>query len=134
MSFNVEDAVGKMNPSKLDELISSFDKDRNFFGSHTGEDEAMKFRDEFVSDFPSDKVSEMNIDEYVFGRTNASTDQTDKDTFCYRLEFNIPSAIQRGGEISKITYIPLSSHEPFKIDLAFLISSSIFVNFISGNE
>lgn len=79
----------KHNITNLEDLIIGYDKDRDFFGSHISEEEAMKLRDRFVADFPPAKTLEMNIDDYVFGKIDPNTGQNDQDTFCYRLEFGI---------------------------------------------
>ena len=38
---------------------------------------------------PADKILEMNIDDYVLGKIDPNTGQTNQGTFCYRLEFGI---------------------------------------------
>jgi hypothetical protein len=79
----------KSNITNLEDLILAFDKDRNFFGSHISEEDAMKLQSQFISDFPADKILEMNIDDYVFGKVDSETGQIDQGTFCYRLEFGL---------------------------------------------
>ena len=73
----------------LEDLIHAFDKDRNFFGTHISEKDALKVQSQFISDFPSDKILEMNIDDYCFGKIDHNTGQSNQRTFCYRLEFEI---------------------------------------------
>ena len=75
------------NITNLEDSISAFDKDRSFFGPHVSEEDAMKVRSQFLSDFPADRILEMDIDNYVFGKIDPNTGQTDHGTFCYRLEF-----------------------------------------------
>jgi MoxR-like ATPase len=75
--------------TNLEDLIYAFDKDREFFGPHISEEDAMKLRSQFISDFPSDKILEMNIDEYCIGKIDPNTGQSNQRTFCYRLEFGI---------------------------------------------
>jgi len=86
---DVKGAVGEMNPSELEELISSFDKDRYFFGPHTSEEDAMKLQAQFTFDFPPAKILEMNIDDYVVGKIEPNTGQKNQNNFCYRIEFEI---------------------------------------------
>jgi hypothetical protein len=75
--------------TNLQDLILIFDKDRNFYGPHIAEEEAMKMRSEFVSDFPADKILEMDVDEYVLGKLDPNTGSTRKSTFCYHLDFGL---------------------------------------------
>lgn len=55
----------------LENLITVFDKDRNFFHKEVTE-EAMKFRAQFISDFPPDKILDIKIDDYVEGKKLAT--------------------------------------------------------------
>ena len=76
-----------LNIINLEESISAFDKNRSFFGPVISEEDAMKSQSQFVSDFPADKILELNIDDYVAGIVDPNTGQTDRSTFCYRLEY-----------------------------------------------
>jgi hypothetical protein len=82
-----EDEFEKSNITDLEDLISAFDKDRDFFGPHISEENAMKSRSVFVSNFAPNTILDMNIDDYVFGKIDPNTGHTDQGTFCYQLEF-----------------------------------------------
>ena len=74
---------------KLEDLILAFDKDRDFLGPHISEDDAMKIRAQFVTDFPPDKILETKIDRYVIGKRLENTNERNRTTFCYQLEFGL---------------------------------------------
>ena len=73
----------------LEDLILAFDKDRNFFGAQTPEEDAMKLQAQFLVDFPPTRISEMNIDDYVIGKIDPNMGENDEHNFCYQLEFGI---------------------------------------------
>src|SRR4030095_3350091 len=81
----------EMELSKVENLIASFDQNREYFGPlMQREEEATKSRLKFVTDFPTEKILDMNINNYVFGRTDPTTGEVDESTFCYRIEFRVP--------------------------------------------
>jgi hypothetical protein len=91
---------GKKNIIDLENLIIEYNKNRELFGkSKITEKEAMEIRSQFVSDFPPDKILDIEIDNYVIGKKVADTDEPNRKTFCYRLEFGLPGfgAIGGGG-------------------------------------
>ena len=49
----------------------------------------MEIRSQFVSDFPVDKILDIEIDNYVVGK-KLDTGDPNRKTFCYRLEFGLP--------------------------------------------
>jgi MoxR-like ATPase len=74
-------------PLQLEELIEAFDKNRNLFDpNRTPLDELEKLRSAFVSDFPLEKILQLELDEYVAGKPDPNTGGVNKSTFCYRLE------------------------------------------------
>lgn len=74
-------------PLHLEELIEAFDKNRNLFDpNRTPLDELEKLRSAFVSDFPLEKILQLELDEYVAGKPDPNTGGVNKSTFCYRLE------------------------------------------------
>lgn len=79
----------KTTIADLEDLIQAFDKDRNVFGSHISDKDAMKLQAQFISDFHPDKISDMSLDDYALGKIDPNTGETDYGTFCYRLEFGI---------------------------------------------
>jgi hypothetical protein len=46
----------------------------------------MELRSRFIPDFPPDRISEMQIDDYCVGKIDSSTGEPNRRTFCYRLE------------------------------------------------
>jgi hypothetical protein len=90
LSVNVKASGSVINASKIEELISSFDKDRNYFGPYkTSEEGKNKLRTKFISDFPPNSILDMKIDDYVFGKIDPETGNSNKSTFCHRLEFEM---------------------------------------------
>ena len=84
--------------TKLEALIAAFDNDRNYFGTTKySEKERMDKRSEFISDFPPEKLSNLQLNRYVVGKINITNGEADKTTFCYRLEFGIPGFGNIGG-------------------------------------
>jgi hypothetical protein len=83
-----KEPLDKRSITNLEDLILDFDKDRNFYDA-PAEEEAMKMRSEFVSDFPADKILEMNVDEYILGKLDPNTGSARKSTFCYHLDFGL---------------------------------------------
>ena len=74
-------------PADIEELIKKFDLDKKLFSEEwKTEEEIKKERDDFVEQFPQDKISEIKIDQYVQGKPIPITEETNKTTFCYLLE------------------------------------------------
>ena len=84
--------------TNLEDLILSFDKDRNFLGIHISEEDAMKLRAQFISNFPPDEIPEIKIDNYVQGKRIQDTNERNRNTFCYHLEFGLEGLGALGGE------------------------------------
>ena len=71
---------------KLKKLISEFVKNKKCFEiRRESQKERDWSRDEFEDDFPIDGILNMDLDDYVVGKPKPSKD-TNRDTFCYRLE------------------------------------------------
>ena len=88
----------KKNIIDIEQLIREYNKNRELFGkSKVTEEQAMKLRSRFISDFPPDKILDMYIDNYVIGKKVANTDEPNRKTFCYRLEFGLPGFGALGG-------------------------------------
>ena len=82
----------------LENLILEYDKNKDILGKRKiTEKEAMQLRSEFISDFPSDKILDIKIDNYVEGKKLQDTDEPNRKTFCYRLEFGLPGFGSLGG-------------------------------------
>ena len=64
----------------LEKLILEYDKNKELFGKRKiTEKEAMKLRSQFISDFPPDKILDMEIDNYVIGKKlQIQVNQTEK--------------------------------------------------------
>jgi hypothetical protein len=75
--------------TNLEDLILKFDQDRKYFGDRISEEDAMKVRDRFVSDFPADKIMDMKIEDYVVGKIDPRTGLKNENNFCYRIEFKV---------------------------------------------
>jgi hypothetical protein len=87
---DIKYVVGELSAGKLGELISSFDKDRNYFGPYkTSEEEKVKLRAKFISDFPREQILDMDIEDYVFGKIDPKTGTSNDSTFRHRLEFEM---------------------------------------------
>ena len=79
------------NTIDLENLIFEFDKNREVLGKiPKSESESMKYRSEFISKFPTDKILEIEIDKYIIGKKVAETNEINKNTFCYILEYGLP--------------------------------------------
>ena len=75
---------------QLEELISSFDKNKNLFDpNRVSKEEKERIRTKFVSDFPAQNILEIPLDRYVQGRKDPNTGEVDESTFCYRLEHEL---------------------------------------------
>ena len=71
----------------LEKLILEYNKNKDFFGKRKiSEEEAMQLRSAFINDFPIDKILDIPIDNYVQGKKLKDTNETNKKSFCYRLE------------------------------------------------
>lgn len=73
--------------SQIQDLIRAFDENRTLFApDRLTAQEREKLRSEFVSDFSKEKISNLQLDEYVPGKPDPNTGAVNKSTFCYRLE------------------------------------------------
>jgi hypothetical protein len=82
----------------LEELILAFDKNKRLFDpERLSDQERENIRLEFVSNFPVDKIQNMELDEYVIGKQNPRTGSTNKQTFSYGLEDGLPGFGGVGG-------------------------------------
>ena len=97
---------------QIQDLIKAFDKNRTLFKpDRLHEQDLEKLRTSFVSDYSSEKISTLKLDEYVAGKHDPNTGAVNKSTFCYRLEhimdklsgFGIRSALDFGVYYSKET-------------------------------
>lgn len=104
----------------LEKLILSYDKNKEIFGKRKiTEKEAMKLRDQFVSDFPTDNIINIEIDNYTVGKRLADTDEPNRKTFCYRLEYALLGFGNIGGLNSikfRIYYSPRDKKYVFDED------------------
>ena len=88
----------KKNIIDLEELILKYNKNKDAFGkSKITEEEAMRLRAEFISDFHPDKILNIEIDNYVMGKKLEETNERNRKTFCYRVEFGLPGFGTIGG-------------------------------------
>jgi MoxR-like ATPase len=89
-------------PLQLKELIEAFDKNKSLFDPDKPSlEDRTRSQQEFVADFPSDKIMEMQLDEYILGKPESETHKTNKTTFCYCLEFQMPEFGGVGGRSSR---------------------------------
>ena len=67
---NIVSAIEETDKSiDLEKLILKYDKNKEIFGKRKiTEKEAMELRSQFVSDFPPDKILDIEIDNYVEGK------------------------------------------------------------------
>lgn len=87
---------------QLEELITEFNKNKTLFDpDRPSLEERNRSQVEFVTDFPSDKIMQMQLDEYVVGKRDSETSSVNKSTFCYRLEFKMPHFGGVGGRSSR---------------------------------
>jgi len=74
-------------PADIEKLIKKFDQDKKLFLEEwKNQEEIEEEQKEFVKQFPFDKISEIEIDQYVQGKPLPITEETNKTTFCYLLE------------------------------------------------
>jgi MoxR-like ATPase/plastocyanin len=79
-------------PNEIQKLIVEFDTNRKLFSEDwKTDDEIDKERQEFITQFPIDKISEIELDEYVQGKRVPLTGERNRTTFCYLLENGIES-------------------------------------------
>lgn len=88
---------------KLEELIVKFDENRKLFSEDwKSEQEINDEQQEFVTQFPIEKISEIQLDEYVQGKPTPLTGEPNRTTFCYLLENGLWSfGSGAGGDSSK---------------------------------
>lgn len=81
----------KMDIYNIEDLIRAFDEDRNYFGHESiTEKEIIEIHKKFISDFPANRISTLDIDKYVIGKIDPKTGSKDTNTFCNRLEYGLP--------------------------------------------
>ena len=86
----------------LEDLIEIFDENRLLFDpDRPSLKHRMRSQVEFVMDFPSNKIMEMQLNEYVVGKRDPTTQNINKRTFCYQLEFGMPEFGSVGGRSSR---------------------------------
>ncbi len=74
-------------PLQWEELIETFDQNKRLFDPYRLSTEELEgLRLTFVSNYPMERILQLELDEYVPGKPEPSTDGVDKTTFCYRLE------------------------------------------------
>ncbi len=79
-------------PNEIKEMIIKFDENRKLFSKDwKTEEEIAKERDDFVSVFPINRISEMPLENYVQGKPNSTTGEPNRTTFCYLLENTLDS-------------------------------------------
>jgi MoxR-like ATPase len=92
-------------PLQLEELIEAFDKNRTLFGPDKfSAEEPERIRSAFVSDFPIERVSQLELDEYVIGKRDPVTGKTNKATFCYRLLYQLGEVLSGFGVKSQLDF------------------------------
>jgi hypothetical protein len=86
------------SPLNLEELITAFNSNMQLFDPD-GYDPSQrnKQHEMFVTQFPPDSITKMRIDEYVAGKPDPQSGLVNKSTFCYLLEFGLPSFGGVGG-------------------------------------
>lgn len=86
------------SPLNLEELIEAFDRNMNLFDPDGYDPSGRKQEHEmFVTRFPLENIPQMQIDEYVAGKLDPQTGRANRSTFCYLLEFGLPSFGGIGG-------------------------------------
>ena len=75
---------------ELSDLIIKFDKDKQCFGPNRRgklykEEEKKEIRNNFISEFPPDRIPKLKLDEYVAGKHLPNGDWN-RTTFCWWLE------------------------------------------------
>ncbi len=75
---------------ELSDLIIKFDKDKQCFGPNRRgklykEEEKKEIRNNFISEFPPDRIPKLKLDEYVAGKLLPNGDKN-RTTFCWWLE------------------------------------------------
>lgn len=97
---------------QIKDLTRAFDDNRTLFNpDRLPSQDLEKLRAEFVSDYSTERISKLKLDEYVTGKRDPNTGAVNKSTFCYRLEnimdrlssFGIQSALDFGVYYSKET-------------------------------
>lgn len=85
-------------PLDLEELIVAFNKNMNLFDPD-GFDSSQRNKDHqmFVTRFPMENITNIQLDEYVAGKPDPQTGLVNKSTYCYLLEFGLPSFGGIGG-------------------------------------
>jgi hypothetical protein len=90
---------------RLEELIEAFDKNRTLFNSNRySAEESERIRSAFVSDFSIEKISQLELDEYVIGKPESITDKVNKATFCYRLFYQLGEILSGFGVKSPLDF------------------------------
>lgn len=88
IGFSLKEGSKNVTPMDIEELIEKFDKDRNFFWSEYSsyKNETLRYRREFLAKFPISHIPDMVLDDYVIGKLDESTQDTNRTTFSYYME------------------------------------------------
>jgi MoxR-like ATPase/plastocyanin len=94
---------GAIIPDEIEELVKQFDENKNLFSDDWKTyDEIKKEQTDFVTQFPINEISEIQIDQYVQGKPLPITEDTNRTTFCYLLENGLESfGSGSGGDATK---------------------------------
>ncbi len=79
-------------PPKLEELIKKFDENKQLFNPNwTGIEGQRADKEKFQSQFPPERIPSLTLDEYVVGKADPQTGDTNRDAFCNVLEGHLNS-------------------------------------------
>lgn len=67
-------------------------------------EEAKRLRNVFVSDFPIERIPQIELDEYVIGKRDPITGKANKTTFCYRLLYQPADVLSGFGVKSSLDF------------------------------
>jgi MoxR-like ATPase len=88
-------------PINLEELIKVFDKNPELFGTDSFDQSRIEENyQKFINRFPMEKLVDIQLDEYVIGKPDPNTNNVNRSTFCYFLEFSTPYFGSVGGRSS----------------------------------
>jgi hypothetical protein len=92
-------------PLQLEKLIEAFDKNRTLFDPDKFSlEESERIRTKFVSDFPIERISQLELDEYIIGKRDSNIGKTNKATFCYRLLYQLGEVLSGFGVKSPLDF------------------------------
>jgi len=88
----------------LEEIIKKFDKNRNFFNDTfvSEKNESLQIREQFLEKFPIEKIPKMKLDDYVIGKHDEQTGETNKTSFSYYTEKALKIFGRIAGRWSKV--------------------------------